>query len=772
MPKFVRTRIVLSKAAIALLASLLAIPTWAQSAAGPENLRDLLSFESAAEQDLVQRWNGIRQGIAQLDNEIVHDGQRSVRIARDPGSVGTFSALTIGLPVSFGGRKIELCGWLRTQDVTGFGGLWLRTSHGATMLALDNMSSRNLNGTHDWAEFSVALPLSAEADRVTFGALLSGTGKLWADTLQLLVDGQPVWDIPAGGKPQALTASAEDFGASGSGVRVTRLSPVQIQGLHLLGRVWGFLKYHHPRVTSGKVPWDAELFRVLPRVLDAHDSAEVETRIVDWIDSLGAVSPCSPCAQLSQSRLQLAPRLEWLDDRNVAGEELRLRLRTILANRAPDQQFYVSLKPNVGNPSFDNEPDYARAPLPDAGFQLLGLFRFWSAVEYWYPYRSLIDADWTAALREFIPRIAEAATRDDYQLQLLALIAKVGDSHANLWSSLQVRPPLGACQLPVNVRFIEGLPVVTGYSGTPGLLRLGDVLERLDGAVLSEQIERWRPYYAGSNDGSRLRDIGRFMTRGECGPTTALAKREDRELELQTERVPVSTLNIRSADSNELEGPSFRMLSPSVAYLKVSNAKADEITTHIQAARNAQGIVVDLRGYPSEFLVFKLGGHFVAKETVFARFAIPDLSNPGAFNWMESISLQPVQPHYDGKVLVLVDETTQSQAEYTVMALRAAPRSTIVGSATAGADGNVSRLPLPGGMWSLISGIGVYYPDKRPTQRVGIQPDVPARPTVSGIRGGQDDVLAVALGQVISGPGAKKKIADLAKRSNGEWARY
>jgi hypothetical protein len=558
--------------------------------------------------------------------------------------------------------------------------------------------------------------------------------------------------------------AADDFGTTASGARVTRLSAEQIQGLHLLGRVWGFLKYHHPHVTAGKATWDAELLRMVPRVLDARDSAEVESRLVEWIDALSEVSPCNPCAELVHSRLQLAPRSEWLDDRKLAGDKLLRRLRTIRANRVPNQQFYVSLIPGAGNASFDREPEYARVALPDAGFQLLGLFRLWSAVEYWFPYRSLIDGDWSEILREFIPRVAEAPTRDDYQLAMMALIARIGDSHANLWSSMAVRPPTGACRLSANVRFIEELPVVTGYAGSPGPFQLGDVLDRLDGALVREQIERWRPYYAASNDGARLRDIGRFVTRGRCGPTTAVVKREGEELNLQAERLPANTLDLKSADRNDLPGATFRMLSPSVAYLKVSTLKAGEIAANIEAARDTQAIVIDLRGYPTDYVVLRLGGHFVAKETAFSRFSIPDLSNPGAFNWTQPISLKPEAPHYDGKLLVLVDETTQSAAEYIAMALRAAPRSTIIGSTTAGADGNISRVPLPAGLWSFITGIGVYYPDMRPTQRVGIVPDIQVRPTVSGIRRGEDEVLATALRQVIRGDSAEKQIADLSRR--------
>ena len=62
------------------------------------------------------------------------------------------------------------------------------------------------------------------------------------------------------------------------------------ENLYLLGKVWGFLKYHHPEVTSGKRDWDRDLFRVLPAVLNATDNGQAKTRILTWIDELGEVS--------------------------------------------------------------------------------------------------------------------------------------------------------------------------------------------------------------------------------------------------------------------------------------------------------------------------------------------------------------------------------------------------------------------------------------------------------------------------------------------------
>jgi C-terminal processing protease CtpA/Prc len=83
------------------------------------------------------------------------------------------------------------------------------------------------------------------------------------------------------------------------------------------------------------------------------------------------------------------------------------------------------------------------------------------------------------------------------------------------------------------------------------------------------------------------------------------------------------------------------------------------------------------------------------------------------------------------------------------MAFRVAPGAIVVGSTTSGADGNVSPFPLPGDLHTGISGIGVFYPDKAPTQQIGIVPDVKFTPTIAGIRAGRDEVLEEAVRQVL-----------------------
>ena len=86
-----------------------------------------------------------------------------------------------------------------------------------------------------------------------------------------------------------------------------------------------------------------------------------------------------------------------------------------------------------------------------------------------------------------------------------------------------------------------------------------------------------------------------------------------------------------------------------------------------------------------------------------------------------------------------------------------------MGSTTAGADGNVSPFALPGAIMTGISGIGVFYPDKTPTQRIGIVPNVEVKPTLAGIRAGRDEVLEEAVRQILGRDVPSEEIEKIAK---------
>jgi hypothetical protein len=721
-------------------------------------IQDSLAFAPIAKGTTPNGWFAGPKATVNVDDQVVHSGRWSVRFDRNPSSEGGFSVITKSIPVDFKGGEVELRGYFRTKDVAGYAGLWMREDGEGQMLMLENMATQHVDGTREWSEYTIKLPIDAKARQLFFGVLLAGTGTLWADDLRLMVDGKPIAEAKPMERPLTVLDTDHEFD-TGSRIVVSSLTPNQIGNLFTLGRVWGFLKYHHPAVASGKRQWDYDLLRTLPAILAAPDRNHANEVIVQWIDSLGEVPARDASQGLPEpaADLPLKPDLAWIRDSTTLGSALSMRLQRIYQNRPGGNQFYISLAPVVENPVFEHELSYGGVTFPDSGFQLLALFRWWNIMQYWSPYRNDAGQNWPVVLNEFIPKLALAKDRTAYQLAMLELVAKANDTHANLWSSLDVRPPVGRCALPVDVRFIEGQAVVSGIAAKDGAatspFHIGDAIQSIDGTPLSKLIEEWTPFYADSNAAARRRDMARTLTNGECKSVSVEVHRDGKAVELRVDRQPAQADN--KPQWHDLPGDTFRLLSPDIAYLKLSTIKASDIPKDIERAANTKGLIIDIRNYPSEFVPYALGSHLVNEKapTSFATFTLPDLANPGAFHFANTATIDSATTHYNGKVVILVDETSLSQAEYTAMALRSAPGAIVVGSTTAGADGNVSQIPLPGGLSTMISGIGVFYPDHRPTQRIGIIPDIEAKPTLAGIKEGRDEVLETAIRQVL-GPGA------------------
>lgn len=718
------------------------------AAAQQTDYRAALKLDAGGAGGMPRGWEGGPTRTITLDSTIVHSAPYSVRLERDSSSVGAASSVALTLPVTFAGGSLQLVGWIRTENVLGQAGLWLQEESGAGPVQMDYPYQHPAPATSDWHRVTLTLPLDPRARTVRLGAQVAGRGRLWMDDLELLVDGRPAWEAPV--RTFVLAGAEKDHEFDlGSGVTVRALTKQQIESLVVLGKIWGFVKYHHPVVAHGDLSWDYELFRVLPSVMDARDAKARNAAIGRWLAKLGEPTKCSPCATLPAAGIQMPPDTGWIHDRRTLGADLSGRLERIYRNRfASGVQYYVGISPGAGQPDFSNEAPYPVPRYPDAGFRLLALYRYWNIIQYWFPYRYALDEDWTGVLREFVPKVAAAPDAEAYRLTMLQLAAQVHDTHANLWGELWLRPPAGPAQLPVVVRPVEGRMVVSGYAdaalGPLTGLRAGDVIERLDGVPVDSLIARWRPYYAASNEAVVLRDVAATLSRGQPGPVRVTVRRGDETLELAPARVDANRIDRSLGSTHDLPGPAFRMLTDDVAYLKNPGVEPAQATEYLARAAAAKVLVIDLRNYPA-FVVYVLGGHLVEKVAPFARIAQALQHNPGAFAWTHTTNLAPLPPRFAGKIVILVDEVTQSRAEFTTMALRAAPGAIVVGSTTAGADGDATQFPLPGGITAMITGNGIFYPDNRPTQRIGIVPDLVVRPTIAGIRDGRDEVLEAAV---------------------------
>ncbi|MEO1368375.1 MAG: S41 family peptidase, partial [Acidobacteriota bacterium] len=550
-----------------------------------------------------------------------------------------------------------------------------------------------IKGDTPWTEYSIELPLDPKAERMTIGVLLAGQGTVWADDLELLVDGKPIAEAPERVREKTVLDRDVEFSA-GSTVRLAApATAFQVETLALTARIWGFLKYHHPRIAGGELHWDFELFRVLPGLLAAPDAAKRSHLFAAWLDDLGEPAPCDPCVSDAEDP-HFGIRLGWLD---ALPPELRSSLRTVYERRFQGADRFFVAPAQVGNPDFGVELNYPDLGEIDAGYRLLAVFRLWNIIEYFFPYRDVIDEDWGDVLVDTIPRILAADTKDAYQLEMLRLIARIDDGHSQLWSANALRPPVGECRLPAVVRFIEGLPAVVqladGVDADAAALRVGDAILALDGAAVGDLVESWTPFYPASNPIHRKVAVAANLTRGACGPVALTVDRGGERMEIKTERIADVELPRYAHDR---PGETFQRLSDEIAYVKLSSVSIGDVDKYLEGAAGTKGLVIDIRNYPSNFMVSALGQRLIEEKVEFASVTAADYDNPGTFSWVNITTLEPAEPGYRGEVVILVDEASISQSEWTAMAFRAAPRAIVVGGTTAGADGNVSRIPLPG----------------------------------------------------------------------------
>ncbi|WP_257668507.1 S41 family peptidase [Parapedobacter tibetensis] len=712
----------------------------------PKNAKQSFNF------DFEQTLNGMPVGWGNfgetgyklsLDSAVVKSGKYAAAIAFEAENPG-YRAWMFTIPGSYPGREITLSGYIKTEDVEGFAGLWLRID---PQLAFNNMQQQGLAGTTDWTRYEFALPMNPEkTDQTVLGGLLVGKGKVWFDSLAVTIDGKDIATLEPLEKKK-VPAQLDTTFDNGSTISLPVLDGARSENLKVLGLVWGFVKYYHPNIAKGDFNWDYELFRILPSVLAVGGKDERDEVLVKWIGKLRPFEK-GDATRRASAEVKLEPDLEWILASGFSDALTALLLDVKDAKRT-GEHFYIGMHRGVGNPDFSNESAYPRMQADDDGFRLLALYRYWNMIQYFFPYRHLIGEDWKDVLGEFVPKFAEADEKRAYMLTVLELVGRIHDTHANVWGNNTVMDNfLGERFAPVEVEFAEEQAVVTGYRhaewGKATGLEVGDVITSINGRAIEGIVKDWLEYTPASNYPTQLRDIAPKLLRTNDSLIRIEFKRDGtmRTTALETFEPKLLTMHNRFVSKDT----SFRMLTDEIAYLNNGTLNADDLATFWETIQNAKGLIIDNRNYPQRPGANRVGEFLMADNTPFAKFTMGSVQQPGLFTMTPTMDTgkKNASP-YKGKVVILVNEVTQSAAEFQAMSYRVHPNATVIGSTTAAADGNVSPIVLPGGIQTAISGIGVYYPDGRETQRVGIVPDIEAKPTIKGIKAGRDEVLEKAI---------------------------
>lgn len=431
-----------------------------------------------------------------------------------------------------------------------------------------------------------------------------------------------------------------------------------------------------------------------------------------------------------------------------ARRDAALEAALALARGTPTRPLEPRTVPATAPPL--RERSYADARYPDRAHRLLAAFRFWNAIEFFYPYKHRLDRDWDAVLPELIRLVTDAGDEREYALAVADMATRIQDSHAYLAGALADEHVVGPGYPPIRVRSIQDSLVVTAIhdpAAADAGIAVGDVVLAVDGVPAADRLAETARYLSASTPQSRLDRAALTFMNGPVASMVALRVRDGsgrtRDVRLERRREDYTTLYHR-----ERTGDVIGLLAGNVGYVDLDRLTYGMVDSMFTRLADTRAIIFDMRGYP-QGTIWSIAPR-LARETVpVALFTTPmpghGSPEPAAESFFQTLEPAPLAARYGGETLLLMDERTVSQAEHTGLYLRAANGTRFIGSPTAGADGEITSIVLPGAITVGFTGQEVRHPDGRHLQRVGLQPDVPARPTIQGIRDGRDEVLEAAI---------------------------
>jgi hypothetical protein len=130
-----------------------------------------------------------------VDRGVAHGGKASGYLKSKGDKLQGFGTLRQAFKAdAYRGKRLRLSGYVKTDGVEKWTGLWMRVDGEQNSPAFDNMENRPIKGTTGWQKYEVVLDVPEGSVDIAFGILLAGKGHAWVDDLQLDVVGN---DVPS-----------------------------------------------------------------------------------------------------------------------------------------------------------------------------------------------------------------------------------------------------------------------------------------------------------------------------------------------------------------------------------------------------------------------------------------------------------------------------------------------------------------------------------------------------------------------------------------------
>ena len=474
---------------------------------------------------------------------------------------------------------------------------------------------------------------------------------------------------------------------------------------------------------NGEIDVDVELAKILPAVINAGNEDSIPVLLREW---------CKP-SNISGTDNGVAP--EWAYSNTSA--YVKDLINSFWSADFSRESHYIRLERN-SVPNFQHEKKYEDMSFPSQPLQILSLFRFWNAVQYYYPNIGSIP-NWDDVLKEYIPIFMNVKSKQEYISSLNRLSHEIFDGHSQVYAERDpYRMLYGAKKPDLKAKFIDGQLYVSSVGENVSGIAPGDRVISINGQDVSEIFAQRQDLTTAANQGAIQLRISEEIFRTDVDSLTIVLQSADNSA--PKERT-IQAFNTMPATSETTSDTCYKEID-GVGYIDVGNLRQEYLGPLWNSIKRTKALIIDLRPYPNEYILYRLGDMLADGTYRFAKIRQLRTVRPRDF---EIIDAEPLRGSrlscYKNPVYVIIDESTFSQSEYTALALTSLPNAKSVGRQTSGTDGDISTIWLPGGVLTGLSGVSVLDSDGNPTYRVGLIPDIEIQSTVDELKDGTDAIL-------------------------------
>lgn len=564
----------------------------------------------------------------------------------------------------------------------------------------------------------------------------------------------------------------------------------QVENLAAFTRLYGYIRYFHPSDEAEQIDWERFAMYGTGYVSEAKNTEELKSKLVDLF------FPIAPTIQIYLEGEEVKDPFENINKHDPGlkyvawqhlGKESSLRWnvglyqkKRVIFNETSSSEKLFETLPKMGETISESINKTLKVNLPIVLYidgektlgttdeslkklndlleqiksvqedseaanlqtRLAGVTILWNDIQHFYPYFEEVDVDWLQELPSFIQNGLNTKDKEEYEDVIRYMTEKLGDGHIGMNDTSWMK----GYRTPFTVDFADKQLVIT--STIDETYQVGDIILSINGTPAMEYLAELGQVYSGSPQVKSYMSLQAFEYKQKDEALFLEIERNGESLSLEVEYFYEDVYEKYGLSNFPVIQENFIEIEPEIFYVNALELGYYDIHPYLDSLKGAKGIIFEFRGYPKKNVI-QILSHLsdeVVESPQWLREQIvyPDHKKLVGYD-MSRWEIEPQSPKFKGTIVFITNAQAISAPETLLGVVEDNNLGLIVGQPTAGANGNVTEIDLPGHRRIIFTGMKVLKGNGMQHHLIGVKPTHEVERTISGVKAGIDEYIEKAL---------------------------